>query len=116
MPQIPQVTVTYISEVPEHLVLEQIRVVARIVLLGVEEQDAADLFVLRVELIGEPVHLFALEREIERVEQRGFPRSVLAFEHDQRMREVHDHRHVEVEVDEDRVRKDFEEHRMTRRP
>src|ERR1039458_6848205 len=38
------------------------------------------------------------------MEEGGFSAAVLTLQHDQRMREVHDHRHVEVEVGENGVK------------
>jgi hypothetical protein len=44
------------------------------------------------------------------MEEGRFSAAVLARQHDQRMREIHDHRHVKVEIGEDGVTQDFEVH------
>src|SRR5947209_562055 len=44
------------------------------------------------------------------MQQGRLPRAVLARQHDQRVRQIHQHRHVEVEVCKNRVCEDLQEH------
>ena len=49
-----------------------------------------------------------------RIQQRRFSRAVLALQHDERVRKIHHHRHMEVEDGENGVRQDLQKHRQVR--
>src|SRR6266481_5612838 len=97
----------------EHLrlSLEEFELGARIVLLGIEQVALADLDAARIQTVDVPLHGFAAERVVDGMEERRLAGTVIARQHDQRMREIHDHRHMEVETGEDRVRNNLQIHR-----
>ena len=46
----------------------------------------------------------------DRMQEGGLPRPVFALQHDERMREVHNHRHVEIQIGEYGVAQDLQVH------
>ena len=93
------------------IVLEQGGIVAWIVLFGIKEHHLAQLRAPLVQPIGVVVDGLALQCVVDRVQERGLPGSVLAFQHDQGVGQVHHHRHVKVQVHEDGVAEDLQVHR-----
>jgi hypothetical protein len=92
------------------VLFEELRIRARIVRLGVEQVDLAELHLAGIQAVDVAVHLLAAQRVVDGMQQRGFARTVFALQHDQRMRQIHDHGHVEIQVDEDGMRQDLEVH------
>ena len=92
------------------LFLEEFQLGARIVLFRVEEVGLAGLDVAGFETVDVAIHFVAAQGVEDGVQQRRFPRPVLALKHDQGMREVHNHRHVEIQVDENRMPQNLKMH------
>ena len=84
---------------------------ARIVLLGVEKQNLIGLARSALEPVNVTVDFVAAQRVIDGVQQRRFAATILAREHDERVRKVHDHRHVEIEVGENGMSQNLEKHK-----
>ncbi len=93
------------------LVLEELQLHARIVLFGVEQEHLAFFDIAAIQPVNVALRLFPAQRIVDRMQQRRFSRAVLACQHDKRMRQIHDHRHVEVEIRENGMRKNLEEHK-----
>ena len=80
----------------------------------VNEYSIVSRNVAAIETVRVAFSLFALERVLNGMQQRRLAGAVVTGEHYQRMRQINDHWHVEVEVDEDGVRQDFQIHRNLR--
>src|SRR5439155_4475937 len=91
-------------------VVEEVEVRAWIVHLGVEQEDLLEFGLAPIQLVNETIHRFALQRLLNRVQQRRFAGPVVTAEHDQRMGKIHNHRHMEVQIDENGMGQDCQIH------
>ena len=84
--------------------------VARVVLFGVEQIRPRE----RVAGALQPVHItlrgFAAQRVEDGMQQGGFAGAVLALQHHQGMREIDNHRHMEIQLGEYRMRQNLQVH------
>ena len=92
------------------LLLEKLQLDTRIVLFGIEEVRLAELDLAGLEPVDVAIHFVAAQGVEDGMQQSGFPRPVLALQHDERMREVHNHRHVEVQIGEDGMAQNLQIH------
>jgi len=60
--------------------------------------------------LNHPGHGFAAQRVEDGMQQGGFAGAVLALQHHQGMREIDNHRHMEIQLSENRVRQNLQVH------